>query len=657
MKNFGKGDRVIGEIEGFFEKSADKMIWLGIILYVAIFSYLCFLKYQSFGYYDWDFASDIITLWCSNHGRLFYYPFLEEIILGAHLYLIMVLLIPIYAIFQHPFTLLFIQSLFLGLAAYPLYKLAKLRLSKVFSLLIALGYLIYPSIGYINIFETHFEIYEIFFLFFALYYFEKENFKKFLVFIFLAISCKENVSMAVFMMGIYAFLRKRSLKWVVVPVILGGIWFFLSIKVIIPYFAKDTKLYQGGFMFNIYYRQFGNSIGDIVKTIISHPILVAKYAFAPHKILYLLHLFGPTAFLGLMSPSILLMTVPIFAQNLLSSYVVHAQISHQHSALLIPFIFYATIYSLPKLLKLGNSLRDRVTLIILFLANGIIFSLYLGAPQMHLLKYIKGYSINELSKEKSNLIKMIPKDAAVISTFQFLPKLAHRYNLYSMHLVSNGFRMYTKVRYVPPPDLEYALIDFNEPLMLSSFFPPEAPANIRSFLENGNWKVLRGADDVILFKKGFTGGGSLCELNNPYKKIQNEINADINNQLIFVGYDINKADPAAKNILHLTLYWKQAGDAGGNKIIVIQFFDALENVVLTKMHALGYRIYLPKDWPKVEVIKEQYYLFIPVEIKRGVAYNARIGVFSGDGGYVLPVYDKSKIDNQGRIILGDILLE
>lgn len=648
---------MIEKIEGFFEEFADKIIWLGIILYVFIFSYLCFLKYQSFSYFDWDFASDINTLWCSAHGRLFYYSFLEEIIFGAHLYLIMVLLIPIYAVFQHPFTLLFLQSLFFGLAAYPLYKLAKLKLNKVFSLSIALAYLIYPSVGYINLSETHFEIYEIFFLFFALYYFEKNNFKKFLVFIFLAISCKENVSMVVFMMGIYALLRRKSKKWVMLPLILGFSWFFLSIKVIIPYFAKDAKLYQGGFMFNIFYSHLGNSIGDMVKTIILHPISVVKFVFSPVKVLYILCLFVTTAFLGLMSPLVLLMTVPIFAQNLLSSFKGHAQISFQYVALLIPFIFFAVIWSFSKLLKLVNSRKGRVILVILFVVNAIVFSVYLGAPQMHLIKYIKGYRINELSKEKNALLKIIPKDAAVISTFQFLPKLAHRYNLYSVHLISNGFRMYTDIKYVPPPGLEYALIDFNEPLMINVFFPDNGPENIRSFLENGDWKVLRGIDDVILFRKSFTQGDSLCEINNLDKKIQNEINVNINNQIILVGYDVNKGNFDTRGILHLTLYWKRIGNLGPNTGVVIQFLDSIEKVVLTKIHTLGYRIYLSKDWPKDEVIKEQYYLFIPANIKRGVAYNARLGMFPLKGGNVFPVYDNTKIDNLGRISLGNILFE
>ncbi|MBM3253377.1 MAG: DUF2079 domain-containing protein, partial [Candidatus Omnitrophica bacterium] len=171
---------------------ADKLIWLFISLYIFAFGYLCFLKYYSFGY-NWDLASDITVLWNSIHGKFLYYPFLEQIIFGAHLYLIILLILPIYALFPHPLTLLFLQTIFLALAAYPLYCLATLKLNKTLALLIGISYLLYPTLGSINLLETHFEIYAIFFLFFALYYFEKENFKKFLIFILLAISCKENV--------------------------------------------------------------------------------------------------------------------------------------------------------------------------------------------------------------------------------------------------------------------------------------------------------------------------------------------------------------------------------------------------------------------------------------------------------------------------------
>lgn len=145
-------------VDRYLEKNADRIIWVLIGIYVALFTYLSFLKFFSFAYYDWDFASEHIILWNTLHGRWLYYPFLEQNIFGAHLFVVIWLLLPIYALCQHPLTLLFLQSLFFGLAAYPLYLFAKLSLDRVFALLVCLAYLLYPSIGFVNLFETHFEI-------------------------------------------------------------------------------------------------------------------------------------------------------------------------------------------------------------------------------------------------------------------------------------------------------------------------------------------------------------------------------------------------------------------------------------------------------------------------------------------------------------------
>lgn len=643
-------------IDNFFEKFANKLIWVFIFIYVFIFSYICFLKYYSFGYYDWDFASDISVLWNSVHGRLFYHSFLDQIIFFGHLYFIIILIIPIYAIFQHPLTPLFLQSIFLGLAAYPLYILARAKLNNMFALAISLAYLLYPSLGYINLFETHFEIYEIFFLFFALYYFEKENFTKFIIFTLLAIACKENVSLVVFMLGFYALVRKRSKKWILVPSLLGVLWFFLAIKVVIPYFAKDSaKLYQGGFIFSLYYRHLGSNIADIIKTIIMHPIGVVKYAFTYQKILYVFHLFLPTGFLGILNPAALLITLPIFMQNLLSGAPTHSAIQYQYVALLIPFIFFSVIHGFKKILNYKVVYNNRIMLITGFLIITVISGFYLKAPQFYFLQYINAYRIDDIIKEKNKLLSLIPKESSVISTFQFLPKLSNRRYLCSMHLVSTGYKMYTQIKYEVPKDLEYALIDFNEPLMINSFFPPRAPDNIRSFLEEGNWKVLRAVDDIVLFAKNLPDGNKLCEV-AVNAKIQNVVEADISNQIIFLGYDIEK-ESSNNRILHLVYYWKRKAGLGGRAIgFFIQFLDSDNNVKLQKIRVLGYRVYIPTSWTEGQVIKEHNYIFLPSGLGKGI-YNVRAGLFYLEGGRILSVSDKAKTDNSGRIILGNVAID
>jgi len=642
----------MGRIDNFCEKFADKLIWILILVYASVFSYICFLKYASFNYHDWDFASDVSILWNSVHGKMLYYPFLEENIFGAHLYLIILLFVPVYAVFQHPLTLLFMQSLFLGLGAYPLYLLARLLLDKTTAITVSIIYLLYPSLGYINLFETHFEIYAIFFLFFALYYFEKEKFRYFLLFSILAMMCKENVSIAVFMLGIYAAIRRRPLKWILIPTVFSLFWFLLSVRFIIPYFAKDARMYQEGFMFGLYYGHLGSTLLEIVKNIILHPVQVMEYALSPAKVIYIAQVLLPTSFLVFLSPETLFITIPVFMQNLLSAAPTHSQIYFQYVALLVPFIFYSFVHALRRIFNESFWFRYKAQLIIVLLIVAVCSAVYLKAPQLYPLRYIKQYKIDDLSRKKEELIRVIPKNAAVISTFQFMPKLAERRDLYSMHLVSTGLRMYTQVKYEPPVNLEYALIDFNEPLMINCFFPPDAPGNIRHFLENGGWKVFDAVNDIVLFKKGCLGGYNLCEyVQEP--AIEHQSNVNIAHKFEFFGYDITQIGSGKD--LRLTYYWKPGLNYDEPLGLVLRFVDSHGVVRLDVGHSLGYRIYPSSALLTGMLIKERHNVLIPSYISAG-KYKIMGVIFALNSGKILPVDAGASAEDGRAFVLGDVLI-
>ena len=597
-------------IDRFLQKWSGHLLWACILSYILAFGYLSFLKYQSFNYTDWDLAGDAVVFWSSVHGKLLYYSFLQQIIFGAHLYLIIFLILPVYALFQSPLTLLFLQSIFLGMAAYPLYLLARSRLNQTFSLSIAVAYLLYPSVGYMNLFETHFDIYEIFFIFFALYYFERENFKRFLVFIILTLSCKENASLAVAMLGIYALIRKKPIKWVLFPLLAGVSWFLLAVKLIVPHFARDAELYRGGFIFSHYYEHLGNGLFEMAKTVIVHPISTALFAFTPRKIAYIFHLFMPAGFLGLFSPLALVPTIPIFMQNLLSAAHNHSLIYYQYSALLIPFIFFSVIHSFAKLLRYKLVIRNQAVLLCCLFGFVIFSGIYLQAPQFNISKRMHSYRVDDLSRQKDKLVRLVPQNSPVVATFQFLPKLSNRKDLYSLHLIAMGYKMYTKIRYEPPKKLEYALIDFNDPLMLRAFFPPQAAGNIRAFLVTGEWRVLEAFDDTVLFKNGYEAGYRLCEeVSNP--KIGNPVNLVLESGINFLGYDIVDDKISDRRILHLVYYWKKTKGARRPLGFFIQFSDPPGNVVFVKGHVFGYRVYLQDEWRDGRIMKEHHYILLP----------------------------------------------
>lgn len=662
MKSLNQQTFVVESIDSFLEKNDRLILWSGIALYVGLFFLLCWKKYLALEYYDMDFASDLTVYWNSLQGRFLYFPFLEENIFGAHFYLIVLLVIPIFAIFQSALTPLFLQSLFLGMAAYPLYLLARTRLERGFSLTICFVYLLCPSLGFMNLFETHFDSYTIFFFFFALFFFEKARFGYFILFLILAASCKENVSLAVFMFGFYSLIRRRPWRWVLAPFAIGGAWFLIALKWIIPHFAKESRLYQDGFMFSVFYRHLGSNLAEIIKNVFSHPILTIRYALLGAKFFYPVILLSFVAFVPLFSPAVLVVALPIFAQNLLSSGWTHSQIHFQYVAEILPFVFAATVFGFNNLLKIPFFARKRLWVWAFFLACSLGSGVFLRAPQYHLPSYFKSYQESDWTRRMDRLMRLIPEDASVAATFRFLPKLYRHKDLFSFHFIATGKKMHTDSAYEPPGDLDYVLIDFNDYLMVGSFFTPESPGNIRRFLDSGSWGIFAAVNDVVLFKKVDQMPSRLVEPLASPPQPQRRLDVNFAGRILLEGLDLDSEYiQDAARFLRLTYYWRGLALEGEPVPmgVLLRFLDKNSIVAFEDAHSFGYRVYEPESWPKDATVKEDYYLFIPPDVKMG-KYILQICLFDlRDGAVIFPLEQDSlsfQVDPLGRVFIGDVEL-
>jgi hypothetical protein len=133
----------------------------------------------------------------------------------------------------------------------------------------------------------------------------------------------------------------------VLPILVGLGWVALSLLVVIPYFRGGApSLYL-----SLIYGQFGATPGEILRTSITRPGDVFDYVFlserGPERLRYLLLMFLPLAFLPLLQPRLLLITLPIFTLNLLSNTPnIHASIHYHYQALIVPFLLVGAAYGL-----------------------------------------------------------------------------------------------------------------------------------------------------------------------------------------------------------------------------------------------------------------------------------------------------------------------
>src|SRR3989338_11483692 len=94
-----------------------------ITLYVVVFGAISVWRYNNFSYNAMDLAILNKVFYNSAHGDLFASSIHPPTYLADHLELVVLILLPVYALFQHPITLLLLQTLVLGLSAWPVYRL------------------------------------------------------------------------------------------------------------------------------------------------------------------------------------------------------------------------------------------------------------------------------------------------------------------------------------------------------------------------------------------------------------------------------------------------------------------------------------------------------------------------------------------------------
>ena len=216
-----------------------------VALYAVVYSSLSIAAYRT-GRTLFDLAAFEQSFWNATQGRLFSVSLevtrpdlvVQMSHFGRHFSPIFFLLLPVYATYQHPSTLLVLQSLALGGAAIPLYLFARERLrSPVAALVIAVLYLASPAVHDVNtVNEFHELSFVIPLVFLAFYAIETERWLLYGVAVAGMLCVKEDVALTVCALGVYvaAVAGRRMLG--LATLLSGGAWFVAVTLFVIPAF-------------------------------------------------------------------------------------------------------------------------------------------------------------------------------------------------------------------------------------------------------------------------------------------------------------------------------------------------------------------------------------------------------------------------------------
>jgi uncharacterized membrane protein len=364
------------------------LLLLAIIAYTLIFTKLAFDQHTGMRTHRSDLGQIDQAVWNSSRGR----P-LENTDAGFiatrmtdHVEPILVLISPIFYVWDDVRALLLLQVVAVAAGAWPLYLMALRKLNQLLSpeeetqiwqieplrqltrplaLAVALAYLLAPQLQSAVLTDFHAAPLAVPLILWAFWAVESRRLWHFAIATLLVAAVKEEMALLAAGLGVWALWRweigrlrdlqrfsnlPRALTTLLIVISL--LWFYLATFVIVPAHAVEVYgVAESGYFAR--YGTLGDSPVDILKSFFTRPGLVWQIATEPARVDYLVGLLMPFGFLSLLAPEIILLSLPVLLANLLSAYPAQYYGDFHYSAPLVPYFAVSAAYGLARLWRWG----------------------------------------------------------------------------------------------------------------------------------------------------------------------------------------------------------------------------------------------------------------------------------------------------------------
>ena len=399
------------------------------------------------------------------------------------------LFLPIYALWPRPETLLVLQSCLLGLSALPLYGFARRHVSDAMAATVALAFLCYYPMHSSNFTEFQNVPIATFFLFSLVWAAETRRWLICGLATGAALLLREDIPIGVAVIGGFLLLSGyRSFAGFVIATCALTYFVYLRFHVM-----DDAGEWWYPNMYKDLWADGEKGYKSVIKTLITNPLFVLSKLVVEKKLVYLLHLLVPVAFLPARRWYLWVAFIPgIFLTLLVTNYDPPTLFSFHYVMHWAPYLFLAVPLALE---ALGKSLdsgipRMRAAAVTMFCASLVLTYNY-GAFPARANSLKGGYSFIDFGWEPReaeryerlrSLVDLIPKEASVAATETVGPHVSSRVKMFTMR---HG-----------PMGAEYILASSKE-LKLSHTKP-----TLKAAIESGQYGVIQRAAEFALFKRG-----------------------------------------------------------------------------------------------------------------------------------------------------------
>jgi len=577
------------------------------------------LKHEAFQTTAFDLGNMDQAVWNSLHGRLL--PFTnwgeEGTRLAYHVDPILVLISPLYLLYSDPKTLLVFQALVVALGALPLFWLAKEMLGEsLVALVFPLVYLLFPALEAANMFDFHPTTIAPPLLLYAFYYLWKRKYPWFFLFSFLIMTCKEEMSLLVLMMGLYILVVQRNWQVGLSTVVLGLAWFIVAVYIVIPHYNPG-----GRSPYLAAYGYLGQGPLTMLRTMVMEPGVVLRNVLTREKLGYLGNLLAPVAFLSLLAPQVLLLFAPTLAINLLSANPQFYTLEKFHyAAPLVPFVVLSAILGVDYLVVHLSPRLGMKRQTFLYLVSALVLISTLLYHRGHgFTPLAAGFQIpkvtlhHRLAKE---LMALIPEGATVSAQSRLNPHLSQRPKIY----------MFPKVE-----DADYIFFDVS--VGSWPIHPNDQKAIFEALVEEEGFSILASVDGYLLLKRGLVDTKELPDGFYDFARVKEPqidypMVVDFGGLLRFLGFNLNQEE----GMTNLALYWQPLLPLERDYRIYPFFYDEEGRIIEdTTLRPMTTALWYPTSrWQEGEVVEMKT---LPWDV--GDDFHIGLGVSEGENWQII----------------------
>jgi len=403
------------------------VVALLVALYVGVFGHLTWSQHANWASFGFDVGIYDQGMWLLAHGRDPFMTIRGMDYWGHHVAVIGYLFAPIYWLGGGVEQVTLVHTTWVAAGAVPLWLLARDRWGRRWeALAVPAAYLLHPAVHWVTWWLFHPDSLAITPLLFAWWLARAERWRWFAVACAVALACKEDVALAVLVLGLVIAFRGSGRRkedggtwpqrWAgELTALAGAAWFLVCSKLVIPLRNDHAPPF-----YESYFPTLGASLGEIARNLVVHPSRAR-----PRNPDYALKMLGPVGFVTpFLAPLALLVAGPQLGVNLLVEVQNGGTIKSQYASLPIVGLFLGVTEGLALLRRRPALLQAAaVWLVTCAVAGSFLWGL---AP------FSRDFRTEWRSRPRTNVAQLelahalVPPQAGVAASWNVVAHFTHR---------------------------------------------------------------------------------------------------------------------------------------------------------------------------------------------------------------------------------------